>query len=150
MDLMSQFNQLVEPFFEIQRFMDFYGVEVEDFKKHEPKSFLEDPMYTVKFSIPEFEECDGTETRPQLSHDEIKHTFKKCFNEAMAYMWKMDDDDFDDEFIEFCLTKFVYMCRIRKGETWSVRQRVDKLVETEAKIQEAKEKFKRETEYDEV
>lgn len=147
---MSQFNQLAEPFFEMQRFMDFYGVEVDDFKEHETKNILQDPKYTMKFSIPESWERDGSEDRPELSPDEVKQTFKKCFGDAIAYTWRMQDSDFDDELIEFCLSKFVYLCRVRKGETWTVQHRQEKLAELDTKIQAARDKFKQETEYDEV
>lgn len=150
MDLMSQFNQVTEPMFEVQRFMDFYGIEVDSFEKQEPKSILDNFRYILKFSIPEFEECDGTETRPQLSHDEIKKNFKENFNKVMKYMWQLQDDSWDDELLEECVQCITYMCRIRKGETWTIRQRMDKAIELEASIQASREKFKQQTEYDEV
>lgn len=149
MDLMSQFNQLTEPMFEVQRFMDFYGVEIEGQTKEESKGILSLPKYIIQFSVPEFEEFDGTEDRPQLSYDEIKRQFKSSCNEAMKYVWK-SQEDWDDEFLDECVSCLVYMCRIRKGETWTIRQRTDKAIELQAKIHEAQEKFKQQTEYSEV
>lgn len=146
MDIMEAIGGIVGPFFDFQRWADGFGVKLEDFQEIEAKNILEDPQYKIYFSIPE----SWDDTFGEVDAEQIKKEFKSQFNNAMIQLWKSQDEPFDDDFLDFCISKFKYLCRVRKGQTWTNDDRTRTLVDTEKRIAEAMLKLKEKTEYEEA
>ena len=137
MDIVKILGSGIQGFRDLSMLMDTYGIILIDIVENKDVDILKDPpdpLYAIRFSIPEKWEGEWfVDPNPNDKVSELKHDFKEQMNKALVELWASDESNGDESYLKDCTRYMQYMCKVRKGEVWTV----DKAKEAQAKSQNA-------------
>lgn len=153
-DILRIYGVIAPSFRDVQAMMDAYGIILDSLDENKHANILKDePMFIIKFSIPEKwegEDFEGLDLNTDTS--ELKKDFKTAVSNSLMELWKAEDgaNPMSSEFYRECLKSVRYLCRVRKGETWTERKMQEAAARTIAILAQLDTFAKQQDEYDEV
>lgn len=142
------------------------GATIDKFEENSKTISFDEPMYTIKFSIPEswqlgiFDDL-SEDTKADLERfqvggvvdaERVKLEFKDSMNKIFLDIFRSEEenDDYDDDFLEECLQFIRFLCRVRKGEIWTRDLRNLSIFKTKKEIHMIEQLVQASKEYGEV